>query len=256
MPDLVIPTSDAPVTPEQYRYVAVDAWWLGSFGPFQHLTEHRLRQWVPVQPERDWLLERSLTGRQKWLTGSLEEAADLGFAPEGVAPVGIFRAPWGEFHKESDDDCLPPAQRRRGSWQVPTPEFFTRLPRDVDAMVTRLLDDHPGRWTQPFSSAVDALRTCTVPADLRRVLYGALVKLPDVTWHDDVEIDGRACVTIVHEGSRTRTELHVDAVDGQFAGERDTVRPGNRLGLASGTLIAETTVHCAVVDDLGLLPGY
>lgn len=256
MPDLVIPTSDTPVGPDHYRYVATDAWWLGTFGPFQHLTEHRLRQWVPARPERDWLLDRSLTGRQKWLSGSLEEAEELGFELRGIAPDGVFRAPWGEFHREPDDTCVEPTERRRGSWQVPTPQFLKGLPREPDALLERLLADHPGRWAQPFSGAVDALRTCLVPAELRSVLYRVLPRLPGVQVTEDTEIGGRACVTFVHEGTRTRTELHIDATDGQFAGERDTLRADTRVGLPTGTLVAETVVRTAVVDEIGALPAY
>ena len=49
MLDPVIAVSDRPVAPHQYRYVETHAWWLGTFGPHQHLTEHRLRQWVPAR---------------------------------------------------------------------------------------------------------------------------------------------------------------------------------------------------------------
>lgn len=255
MLDLAIATKDDPVGPEQYRYVATDAWWLGSFGAHQHLTEHRLRTWVPGRPERDWLLDRSLTGRRRWLVGSAEEALADGFDPDDVAPTGLFRAPWGEFHRERDDACVEPAQRRRGSWQLPTPEFLDRLPRDPAGLLDRLRADHPGRWVSPFSAAVDALRTCLVPAGLRAALYTALTGLDGVRVADDpVDVGGRSCLVLVHDAGRTRTELRVDLADGQFAGERDTTRADSRCGLPTGTLVAETTVVMAVVDELGETP--
>lgn len=255
MPDLAIATSDVPVGPEQYRYVATDAWWLGSFGPFQHLTEHRLRTWVPAQPERDWLLDRSLTGEQRWLVGSAEEARELGFELRDVAPTGVFKAAWGEFHREQDGLCIEPAQRRRGSWQVPTPQFLDRLPREPAALLDRLIADHPGRWSSPFSGAVDALRTCLVPAELRSALYHALAGLDGVTLAPDpVDVGGRACLVLVHDAGRTRTELMIDPADGQFAGERDVLRMDARCGLPAGTLVAETAVRTAVVDELGETP--
>jgi hypothetical protein len=253
--DLAIATSDDPVGPEQYRWVATDAWWLGSFGAHQHLTEHRLRTWVPARPERDWLLDRSLTGRQRWLVGSAEEAREDGFELADVAPVGVFQAPWGEFHRERGGACIEPAQRRRGSWQLPTPEFLERLPRDPAELLDRLRADHPGRWSNPFSGAVDALRTCLVPAELRAVLYRALTGLDGVTLAPEpVDVGGRACLVLVHDAGRTRSELMIDPVDGQFAGERDVTRTDSRCGLPAGTLVAETAVRTAVVDELGETP--
>ena len=260
MLDLAITVSDDPMGPEQYRFVATDAWWLGSFGAHQHLTEHRLRTWIPARPERDWMLDRELTGRQQWLTGSAEQAHDDGFELHDVAPVGVFRAPFGEFHRERDGWCVEPAQngpalRRRGSWQVPTPEFLERLPRDPEALLARLLDDHPGRWASPFSGAVDALRTCLVPAELRGALYRALTGLDGVHLEPDpVEADGRACLVLVHDAGRTRTELLITKSDGQFAGERDTLRTDSRCGLPVGTLINQTAVRTAIVDELGEHP--
>jgi hypothetical protein len=43
--------------------------------------------------------------------------------------------------------------------------------------------------------------------------------------------------------------------DGQFAGERDTVRTGSRTGLAAGTVISSTAVRTAVVNGAGALPA-
>ncbi|WP_300019274.1 hypothetical protein [Pseudonocardia sp.] len=261
MLDSVIATSDEPMGPDQYRFVATDAWWLGSFGAHQHLTEHRLRIWIPARPERDWMLDRELTGRQRWLTGSAERARDDGFELHDVAPTGVFRAPYGEFHAARDagideaDGCVEPVRRRRGSWQAPTAEFLARLPRDPVALLARLEADHPGRWTSPFSSAVDALRTCLVPAELRGVLYRALTGLHGVHLEPEpVEVGDRACLVLVHDAGRTRTELRIDKADGQFAGERDTLRTDSRCGLPAHTLIGETAVHTAVVDELGVHP--
>jgi hypothetical protein len=47
---------------------------------------------------------------------------------------------------------------------------------------------------------------------------------------------------------RTRTELMISPADGQFAGERDTLRMDSRCGLPSGTVISSTAVRTAVVD--------
>jgi hypothetical protein len=277
-----IAVSDRPVAQHQYRYVETHAWWLGTFGPHQHLSEHRLRQWVPARFERDWVLDRELTGAQTWLTGSAEEAVADGFDLHDLAPVGRFRAPYGEFRtdlldRELDDmDDLAdlagladdlrgdsgrrfctssPRQPRRGNWQSPNPEFISRLPRDPADLLARLHEDNPGRWFGPFTAAVTALRTALVPADLRASFYAALTRLDDVRVVDNaVNIDGHACLAIVHDAGRTCTELMIDPSDGQFAGERDTVRSDSRSGLPAGTVISTTAVRTGVVNAPGELP--
>lgn len=275
MLDPAIAVSDRPVAQHQYRYVETHAWWLGTFGPHQHLSEHRLRQWIPARPECPWVLERELTGAQTWLTGSAEEAVADGFDLRSIAPVGRFSAPYGEFDTDlgadlDDEDlgstlhgqfhsalCAPaPRPPRRGSWQSPTTEFLQRLPRDPQVLLDRLREDNPGSWFGPFNAAVTALRTTLVPAELRAAFYRALVALPGVSIDEDVaNVDGHASVAIVHDAGRTRTELMVDPVDGQFAGERDTLRADSRCGLRAGTVISSTAVRTAVVDAPGIRPG-
>jgi hypothetical protein len=262
-----IAVSDRPMAPHQYRFVETHAWWLGTFGPHQHLTEHRLRQWIPVHPEREWLLERELTGAQTWLTGSAEEAREDGFDLHDVAPVGRFRARYGDFDtaRDSEDDlgfeldtvfCSRPRPPRRGSWQSPTPEFLQRLPHDPAALLARLREDNPGSWFGPFAAAVTALRTALVPAELRAAFFRALSALPGVTFSDEAQnVDGHTCLALVHDAGRTRTELLLDPADGQFAGERDTLRTDSRCGLRAGTVISTTAVRIAVVDGAGEVPA-
>ena len=267
MSELAIAVSDRPMAPYQYRYVETHAWWLGTFGPHQHLTEHRLRQWVPAQPDREWVLERELTGAQTWLTGSAEEAREDGFDLHDVAPVGRFRARYGDFDtsRDSEDDfgieldtvfCPRPRTPRRGSWQSPTPEFLQRLPRDPAALLARLREDNPGSWFGPFAAAVTALRTTLVPAELRAAFFRALSALPGVSFAEEAQnVDGHACVALVHDAGRTRTELLLDPADGQFAGERDTLRVDSRCGLPAGTVISTTAVRTGVVDAEGEVPA-
>ena len=72
MPDLSIAATDRPLRSGQYVYVETHAWWLTTHGPHQLLAEHRLRQWVPADAEREWVLEREITGAQEWLNGTAE----------------------------------------------------------------------------------------------------------------------------------------------------------------------------------------
>lgn len=262
MRDLAIEASDRPLRPDQYVYVDTHAWWMGTFGKHTHLTEHRVRQWIPARTDGEWLLVRELTGAQQWLIGSAEEAADDGFELHDVGPTGRFVARYGRFELGGDLDDLgdpdprcAPTPPRRGNWQAPTPGFFADLPRDPDALRNRLVHENPGSWFGPFAAAVNVLRTALVPATLRRALYGALLGLPDVTRADGVlDVDGRECIAVVHDAGRTRTELLVTPEDGQFAGERDTLRTDSRCGLTAGTVISTTAVRTFLVDGFGAEP--
>lgn len=275
MSDLAIEASDRPLRPDQYTYVETHAWWLGSFGRHNHLSEQRLRTWVPARPEREWLLDREFTGKQTWLTGSADEAHDDGFDLRDIGPVGRFRARYGEFdtgHSEPldgdphdphdphaplfDVGCAPTRPRRRGSWQSPTPEFMAELPRDPSELLGRLREENPGSWFGPFAAAVTVLRSSLARADLRRALYRAVTGLPAVSVAAGVRnVDGHECIAIVHDTGRTRTELMIAPDGGGFAGERDTLRMDSRCGgLKAGTVISSTAVHTAVVDVLGEQP--
>jgi hypothetical protein len=252
-------TADHPLGPDQYRYVATRGWWMGSFGTsggmLLHLTEQSIRQWIPASPERDWLLDRDVTGRVRWLTGSAGEAAAEGFDLADAVPTGRYRAAYGDFYAALDD--LAP-RRRPGTWHAPNAEFLARLPRDPDALLARLCADGPeGRTaSQPFARALGALRSGLVPADLRSALYAALVALPAVSVDGCAkDLDGNPRVAFVHDDGPTRTELLVDPADGSFAGECDTLRSASRLGLAAGTVVLCTTVVNTVVDTLGGLPA-
>lgn len=256
MPDVAIEAFDRPLRPDQYTYVETHAWWMGTFRAHSHLTEHLLRQWIPARNDREWVLDRELTGKQEWLIGSAEQAADEGFDLRDIAPVGRFRAAHGRFDAAEGGFCGPSRDVPRGNWQTPTREFFATLPREPEALHTRLAGENPGNWFGPFTAGVTALRTCLVPADLRAPLYLALARLPGVTAAQHVaDVDGRQCLALVHDAGRTRTELLVSPENGQFAGERDTLRTDSRCGLPAGTVISSTSVRTDVVDEPGASPG-
>lgn len=259
MLELAIRTSDEPITPGQYRHTATHAWWMGTFFVGDelcvHVSEHLLQQWTPADPAQDWLLDREMTGRLRWLCGDGAAAVEAGFELADQWPTGRFRAPYGDFYAELHGNA--PAARP-GSWSHPTASFLAALPRDPDAMLRRLVEDSPpGRgYTGPFQSAVDALRTCSVPAELRSVIYAALRTLPAVSVGETANLDGEVHPTLVHDEGPVLSELLISPVDGQYAGERDTVRRPARVGPPVGTVIAETAVSTSVVDGLGSLPGF
>lgn len=263
MLDLAVAVTDPTMAPNQYRCVQTHAWWLGSFGPHQYLSEQLVRQWVPEHPEREWVLERELTGAHTWLTGSAAEAVDDGFELHSAVPTGRFRAHYGAFDAAARDELTHDELRRcagrrrppRGSWQAPSVAFFARLPRDPATLLEQLRADNTGSWFSPFAAAVTALRTGLVPAALRGALYRALTALPGVTVAErTLNVDGAECIALVHDAGRTRTELMIDPVSGQFAGERDTLRVDSRSGLHAGMVISTTAVRVDVVDRPGARP--
>ena len=170
-------TADCPLGPDQYRYIATRGWWMGSFGTstglLLHLTEQWIRQWVPARPERDWLLDREVTGRVRWLTGSAEEADDEGFDPAAGVPTGRFRAPHGDFYAGLDD---LPGRPRPGNWHAPNSAFLDRLPRDPRALLccgcaptarraAPRRSRSPGRWAR--CAAGSCPPTCAAPCTPR-----------------------------------------------------------------------------------------
>lgn len=259
MLELAIRTSDEPISPGQYRHTATHAWWMGTcFARDElcvHYSEHLLQQWTPLDPAQDWLLDRELTGRVHWPCGDGAAAIEDGFDIADQWPTGRFRAPHGDFYAELHGH-RPAA--KVGSWANPTEAFLAGLPRDPAAMLDRLIaDSPPGRgYTGPFPSAVSALRTCRVPAELRAVLYAALRRMPAVSLGETDNLDGERHPTLVHDDGPVRTELLISPVDGQYAGERDTVRRPARVGPPVGTVVAETTTQTSVVDVLGSPPGF
>ena len=170
-------TADCPLGPDQYRYIATRGWWMGSFGTstglLLHLTEQWIRQWVPARPERDWLLDREVTGRVRWLTGSAEEADDEGFDPAAGVPTGRFRAPHGDFYAGLDD--LPARVRARatGTPRPPRSSTACRATRGrcspACAPTARRAAPRrsrsPGRWAR--CAAGSCPRTCAPPSTPR-----------------------------------------------------------------------------------------
>ena len=168
-----------------------------STGLLLHLTEQWIRQWVPARPERDWLLDREVTGRVRWLTGSAEEADDEGLDPAAGVPTA-GSAPRTATSTQGSTTCPRP---RPGNWHAPTSAFLDRLPRDPRALLCRLRADgpegaprrspSPGRW------APCAAGCARGPA---RRPYSALTALPAVTLDGHAtDCEGNPRLALVHD---------------------------------------------------------
>ncbi|HEY6424666.1 MAG TPA: hypothetical protein VIY28_15750 [Pseudonocardiaceae bacterium] len=261
MTEMRIRAVDEPIRADQYLYISTHGWEMGSISllrgrsgapvtQFRYLAEHRSDQWVPADRRRDWLIDRRPTGRRQWVLGSEEQARAAGYDVGDPGPVGRFQAPRGDF-----DGYL---NGQPGCWQIPDPAFLRALPRDPEALLARLDSDSPDNgpaYCGPFTYASDALRSGLVPADLRAALYQALMRRSDVGTLDGVtDLDGHACVALVHEAAGRRRELLINPQDGQYAGRRDTRTTDGGPGLGAGTVTSSTRVRTAVVDTLGEIP--
>ena len=91
---------------------------------------------------------------------------------------------------------------------------------------------------------------------MRATIYAGLRLLPAVAVGEVADLDGDLHPALVHDDGPVRTELLISPVDGQYAGERDTVRRPARVGPPVGTVIAESAVSSTVVGGLGALPGF
>ena len=246
--------SDEPIRPDQYWRVATHAWWMANMGSpsqrYSYLAEVIMNVWVPFDRQRDWLMDRRLTGRRVWIQGSEEQAAEAGFEIIDRWPTGRWRAPYGDFPAVSAGRQPGP---REGSWQRPTPDFLAALPRDPSQLLDQLRadspDDKPG-YTGAFAYATDALRTGLVPADLRAALYRALLILPKAQITERSDTDNGQDLSLSIAGGDRLSEIFVNSANGQFAGERSTFT--RDIGeFTAGTVQTSTVVVTTVVDEIG-----
>lgn len=255
-PDAVA-VSDKPIGPGQYRHVATHAWWMASMAStgslperYSYLAEVISNVWVPSDQQRDWLMDRRVTGRRVWIQGSEKQAVAAGFDVIDRWPSGRWQAPYGDFFAVTTGRQPGP---REDSWQIPTPDFLAALPRDPRQLLDRLQadspDDRPG-YTGAFVYATDALRTGLVPADLRAALYRALLMLPGVRITHRSETGNEHDLSLSIDNGARRGEILISGADGQFAGER-SVFTRDIGDFRAGTEQTSTTVVITVVDRMG-----
>ncbi|RKT51798.1 CU044_5270 family protein [Saccharothrix australiensis] len=247
---------DHEVGPGQYRYVATRAWWMastgGDQGEFARLVENVLETWVPADPRAEWLLRRDVTGNQRWVVGTEEQAKAAGVDTRGGWPEGEWRAPCGEFFAPSPERRCAEA----GSWQHPTAEWQAGLPTDPDALFERLAADAPDDRgdAELLVYAADALRSGLIGKDVRATLYQALAKLPGLEVSEQrANLDGRTGTALgIDDGSR-RQEIIIDPETGRFIGERQ-VATDDSGGFKAGTVLTFTSVTTGVADAIGQQP--
>lgn len=247
-----IHSSDPPVGPGQYRYIAQHLWGglYRTTGESWH-SETVIETWVPADPTQEWLERTTRTGQRKHSPRS-------GVAPTPLAPVRPTqterRAKCGAFHA-GETHCSG-----AGWWGHPTTAWIAGLPRDPQALLDRLRADAPKPPGNELGDlnlvrqAAEALRSGLLPADLRAAIYRALALIPDLRITDRAaNLDGRVGVaygiTHVDEGRNLvmREDIIIDERTGQFIGERASYREG-------GDWEHTTSMSTAVVDRMGAPP--
>jgi hypothetical protein len=256
MIDSAATATDEPLGPDQYLYIATRAWWMATHSSpphrYSYLAEVTSHIWVPSDQQKDWLMDRQLTGRRVWVQGSEEQAAQVGVQISEAWPTGRWRAPYGDFFAASAGQPSP----RVGSWQIPTPEFLAALPRDPRQLLNHLQADSPNDepgYNGAFAYAADALRTGLVPADLRAALYRALLMLPTTKLTAPTDAEKGQDISLSSDDGHSRTEIFITSANGQFAGERSTVTRDTG-DLKAGTVTQSTTVTITTVDSIGQMP--
>lgn len=240
-----VTTTDAPVGPEQYRYVVSRYWSLDTI-VLRSTALHRLMAaknevWIPADPSQDCTQHSTRGEEYQWLVGSDEQAEELGIDP--TTPT-------------SDQDQLPCGDFADGSWQQPSTDFLASLPRDPQALYDRLVTDTEGHGSDPdlevLVYAADALRTSQVPPDLRAALYRALALVPDLEITEEfANLDGHRGTAYGITRSGQRHDVIIDPATGQYIGERQVDLDGV-TGVPEGTVISYTSVDLpVVVDEVG-----
>jgi hypothetical protein len=243
-------TADEPLAPGQYRYITTHAWWLSVSGDYAYLAENLMETWVPADERQDWLWRRDVTGARKWVAGTEAAArADGVLVDEADWPEGEWRAPCGDWY--ATEPCTTP-----GSWQTPDAGFLAALPRDTEALYTRLRTDTAGHGTDPDLEVVvyvaDTLRTGRVPADLRAALYRVLAKVPGLEITEQVaNLDGVRGTAYGLSADGTRHDVIVDPRTGEFIGERRITEDGFGT-IPAGTVTEYTSVTTSVAPAIGV----
>jgi hypothetical protein len=260
-------TADEPVGPGQYRYVNQHGWELFAVSSNNVMVsasrgEQSFRTWVPHDWRDDWLR------RIVYCDNTFSLPDNVPIDPEDQE--SCFSTPQEEFgpcgaYGDSEAACTQP-----GRWTTPNPLFIDSLPRDPEALRSRLLTDYAafidnlpegartGFPTLPaqrvMGYAGELLRSGLAPADLRATVYRMLAKLPGLRVTDpDVSLDGRRGVGfgIVVDG--IRREFVIEPSTGEFIGTRTVYLSQDQL-VPVGTEFY-SSVSTAVVDELGQEPG-
>lgn len=126
-----------------------------------------------------------------------------------------------------------------GDWATPTPDFQRGLPRDTQALRSRVYDGLDGDDQRAWNRISDALNSGTLTADTRSALYRVAATVPGVEV-TDTTVDGRT-VTAFSRGDDAgqRDELLIDVATGLPIGSR-AMATDDTHGVPPGQLISSS----------------
>lgn len=244
--DLRAKVTEPPLGPDRYRYFSKDHWQEFSTGPnawgntagaplkgWTYLLGERWQQWIPADPEQDWLERRQSSGKPKLLGGTMP-AAEVPPPPPVNADPDERRAPCGHYYANTrDNPCGAPED-------TSNPVFYANLPRDP-AELYAIMTKRAKTEDLVFEFGVLTLQSGLMPADLRPSWYRALAKIPGLEVTDPrrgstagpVWRSVRAASSSVANWSSTPSPARSSAI--AWSPDRGRSTPGSNRAPCSGT---------------------
>lgn len=236
--------SDPVVEAGQYLRVQTDALFLARGSATAEgettgfLESARSELFVPADREGDWV----------WVQCSRMPAETFGPASEAFAEASADAGSdiWRVFPGgETPSGAL--TSRVQGA-------DYSALPDDPAELLELIYDTNDAALPhdQALVWIADTLRSGTVPAEYRAVLYQAAALIPGVTITENrATLNGVTGIAVgrVEPERNERQDIVLDPRTGQFLGERQVLLVGLGSDVPAGTVTASTAVTTTVVDS-------
>jgi len=228
---------DAPIPPGQYRQISQRTQGTWNFGPSNkfHGTRLDVSDWWVSADQNPPYTVIAVTAKREFSSPAAKafwaKADPLNVKPrpvksDQVCGVGTNGGSLVLQRKDGKNFCSP-------SWFTPSADFFAKLPRDPEALLTELRKDDP-TLPEPnltaeqidrraFDRVSTILASGIAPADLRAAVYEAAGHIPGIKLQTDaVNLDGQSGRAITQmQLFGIRKELIIAPKTGQFLGIRE-----------------------------------
>lgn len=243
--EAAIRTSDPVVLPGQYLKIETREQFTNTFvnngEPLSWDVVTGGQVYIPSDIEGEWVWNRDDRVPVDSAPEVVKEAHRL--RPSHADLVGIIRAPGGNFYDSGYTVLGAPLAD------------MSSLPRDPKKLLERVYEHTEGQGKTPdlraFEAIVEALRTGSVPADLRAAFYEAAARIPGVELSDrQATVDGRTgmAIGVLAPGGGGRHDMIIDPATGLMIGEQ-YVTVGDPSGNPADTVESWTSVRTTVVDS-------
>ncbi|WP_156756471.1 hypothetical protein [Actinokineospora pegani] len=217
---------------------------------FARLVENLVQTWAPADPTEQWLARGDVTGDQRWVLGTEEQARAAGVATTNTWPEGDERARCGDFSVEPAQQCREP-----GGWRHPTAEWQAGRPPTPTNCSNACGTTFPRRGRLPRGADVGPgrHRAAQRPGGRGRAgqaLPGAGAAARSPGGRPAGGLDGRTGTAPGVDDGHVRQEIIIDPGTGRFIGER-RVATRDVDGLTAGTVLTSTSVEIGI----GVEPG-